>query len=88
MRFIDRLNMPQRVVIVIALGLVLGALGRYLTSLGGGFHMGWTAYSPLRAAGFGMPPWLRLIIWLVLIILWALASIRMLRPSQGRSGSD
>jgi hypothetical protein len=28
----------------------------------------------------GLPGWLRLIVWLVLTGLWALASIRVLRP--------
>lgn len=88
MRFIDGLSKAQRVVIVIALGLVLGALGRYLVGLGGGLPRGWAAYSPLQAPDLGMASWLRLIIWLVLITLWALASIRVLRQSPGRSSSD
>lgn len=32
------------------------------------------------APGTGLPGWLRLIVWLVLIGLWALASIMVLRP--------
>ncbi|MBO0831620.1 MAG: hypothetical protein J2P28_02940 [Actinobacteria bacterium] len=87
MRFIDRLSMPQRVVIVIALGLALGALDSYLVSLGGPFPRGWFAYAPLQPPQIGMAPWLRLVIFLVLIALWLLASIRVLRPS-GKSGSD
>lgn len=65
---IDGLSKAQRVV---ALGLALGAAGSYLVSLGGGFRFGWYAYpalvTGLRAAGAGLPAWLRLIIWLALI---------------------
>jgi hypothetical protein len=63
-------------------------VGGYLVNLGSGYPLGgWYAYSPLTSAvyaparglhGWG---WLRVIIWLVLIGLWALASIRVLRPS-------
>lgn len=84
-RITDRLSRPQRVIAVIALGLALGAAGSYLMSLGGGIRSGWYAYSPLTAApGTGLPGWLRLIIWLILIAAWALASIRVLRPSPGQ----
>jgi hypothetical protein len=85
MRITDRLSRPQQVIVVIALGLALGAAGSYLMSLGDGFQSGWYAYSPLTATlaapGTGLPGWLRLIIWLILIGAWALASIRVLRPS-------
>jgi hypothetical protein len=43
------------------------------------------AYAPLSQAAYlphtGLAGWLRLIIWLALISLWALASLRVLRPS-------
>jgi hypothetical protein len=91
MRFIDGLSKAQRVVVVIGLGLALGAVGSYLISLGSGLPRGWTGYAPLQVLlvpGTGMAPWLRLIIWLALIALWALASITLLRPPNGHSGSD
>jgi heme/copper-type cytochrome/quinol oxidase subunit 1 len=92
MRLTDRLSWPQRVVIVIALGLALAVAGSYLVSLGGGFRSGWYAYAPLTssldAPGTGLPGWLRLIIWLALIGLWALASIRVLRPSSSQAAAD
>jgi hypothetical protein len=86
MRAIDRLSRPQRVVVVIALGLVLALVGSYLMSLGGGAN-GWYAYSPLTASAYapGLPAWLRLISWLALTGVWALASIRVLRPAPDRS---
>ena len=92
MRLIDELSKAQRVVVVVALGLALGVIGSYLVSLGSGIRSGWYAYSPLtatlRAPGTGLPAWLRVIIWLVLIGVWALASIRVLRPvaDQGTPG--
>lgn len=89
MRWIDGLSKPQRVVVVIALGFALWAVGSYVVSLGsGGF--GWTGYAPLTAGGGfaplsrGLHDWLRLIIWLVLTGLWAAVSIRLLRPVPGK----
>jgi hypothetical protein len=86
MRRIDGLSRSQRVVVVIALGLVLGTLGSYLVNLGNGLTSGWYAYSPLTSSLYaptGLHPWLRLIIWLVLIGAWAAGSIRVLRPPSG-----
>jgi len=78
--------------VVVALGLALAAVGRYLVSLGGGLRFGWYAYSPFTsspvAPGTGLPAWLQLIIWLALIGLWALASVRVLRPSPEHAASD
>jgi purine-cytosine permease-like protein len=88
MRVTDRLSKSQRVVVVVALGLALGVIGTYLVSLGSGIRFGWYAYSPLtatlQAPSTGLPAWLRLIIWLALIVVWALASIRVLRPAADR----
>jgi heme/copper-type cytochrome/quinol oxidase subunit 1 len=83
MRWIDGLSKSQRIIVVIALGLALVTVGDYLVSLGEpGF--GWTGYAPLTS-GFYAPArlhgWLRVIIWLALIGLWAVASIRLLRPA-------
>ena len=58
-------------------------------SLGGPASFGWYAYSPLtavlQAPATGVPGWLRLIIWLGLIGVWALASIKVLRPSSSQA---
>lgn len=92
MRWIDRLGKAQRVVVVVALGLALGTVGSYLVSLGSGIAVGWYAYSPLTAAQYppsrGLAAWLRLIVWLVLIGLWAVASVRVLRPKSESGPSD
>ena len=88
MRWIDRLNTAQRVVVVVALGLALGIVASYLAGLGTG--TGWYAYAPLsgqlsQSQGIGEPGWLRLIIWLAAISLWALTSLRTLRQSLGQA---
>jgi hypothetical protein len=92
MRWIDGLSKAQRVAVVVALGLGLRVLGSYLVNLGSGFHIGWTgspdpvfATAPLTAS-IGLPPLARALIWLALIGLWALGSIRVLRTPGG--GSD
>jgi hypothetical protein len=88
MRWIDRLSKDQRVVVVVALGLALGAVASWLTNLGTRF--GWYAYAPLtgqafQPQGIGEPGWLRLIIWLAAISLWAFTSVRALKPSPGHA---
>jgi hypothetical protein len=91
MRLIDGLSNAQRFVVVVALGFALGAVGSFLVSLGGGTGSSWLGYSPLGVSLLpesGLPEWLRLIIWLGLIGLWALTSIRVLRPSSGPATPD
>jgi heme/copper-type cytochrome/quinol oxidase subunit 1 len=84
MRWIDRLSTAQRIVVIIALGLALAIMARYLTSLG--TRTGWYAYAPLTGQAFsplglGEPGWVRVIIWLAAISLWAAASGTVLRQS-------
>ena len=85
---IDRLSTAQRVVVIIALGLALAIVASYVTSLG--TRAGWYAYAPLTGQafsppGFGEPGWLRMIIWLAAIGLWAAASATLLRQSHDHS---
>jgi len=91
MRRIDTLSMAQRVVVVIALGLAIWSVGTYVVGLGSALS-GWYAYSPLTAAphlpSTGLHGWLRVIIWLVLIGGWALASVRVLRPASQNAASE
>jgi heme/copper-type cytochrome/quinol oxidase subunit 1 len=91
MRWIDSLSKAQRVVIVVALGIALFAVASYLASLG--VRSGWYAYAPLtgqpfQPQGIGEPGWLRLIIWLAAISLWAFTSVIVLRPSPGRTAAE
>ena len=85
MHLTDRLSQPQKVVVVIALGMAFGAAGAYLAGLGNTTAVEWSS-SPFAQGGFftahtGLHGWQRLLIWLALIGLWALLSVRVLRPS-------
>jgi hypothetical protein len=83
MHLIDRLSKAQRVAVVVALGLALAGVGSYLvsldTSVRTGYYIRTNAVAP--PLGTDLPAWVRLIIWLALIGLWALASVRVLRPA-------
>lgn len=85
MRLTDRLSQPQKIVVVIALGMAFGAAGIYLAGIGNTAGFGWYAYPPLSRASFvprtGPAGWLRLVTWLALTGLWALLSVRVLRPT-------
>jgi hypothetical protein len=92
MRWIDGLSRAQRVVVVIALGLALDTVGNYLVALGqGAVSVGWYSYAPLTASlsapTGGLHHSVRVIIWLVLIGLWALGSVRVLRASSDNAAS-
>jgi hypothetical protein len=84
------LSKAQRIVVVVGLGLALVALGSYLAGLGqggaAGLAQGWAV--PLTSGGFAPAnphPWVSLIIWLALVGVWTLASIRVLRPSSEKT---
>jgi len=85
-RMTDRLSQPQRIVVVVALGVALGAAGLYIVNLGttAGSGGGWYAYAPLSGSVYpphtGLAGWARLLIAAALTGLWALVSIRVLRP--------
>jgi hypothetical protein len=64
---------------VIGLGLALYSFGTWATAIGVRGLTGWTGYAPLQSvnpslgAG-GLYPWVRLLIWLVLIGVWTCIS--------------
>lgn len=80
------LNRAQRLVIVVGLSAALYELGQWLTSLGTNVNYGWVAYAPLskQYAPDGLHPWARYVIWLVLIAIWAVASVTLLRSGTAR----
>ncbi|NNN09473.1 MAG: hypothetical protein HKL85_09820 [Acidimicrobiaceae bacterium] len=81
------LNRSQAIVVVIGLGLALYVLGGWLTNLGSHSPVGWVAYAPLSTedAFGGFHPWLRLIIWLLVIAVWVRSSTALLSAkSSGR----
>lgn len=82
------LNRSQRVVIVVGLGVGFGFLGQWATTQGQGF--GWVAYAPLTNNTFvpgGLHPWVRLLIWLGLVVVWMVASVALLRTT-GKDEGD
>jgi heme/copper-type cytochrome/quinol oxidase subunit 1 len=86
------LNRSQATVVVIGLGLALYILGGWLTSLGSHAPMGWVAYAPLSTEDpfGGFHPWLRLLIWLLLIAVWVRSSTALLstRTTKQQPDSD
>jgi heme/copper-type cytochrome/quinol oxidase subunit 1 len=91
MRRVRSWGLAQRIILVVALALAFAVLGRYLVSLGGiGHHgnFGWYAYAPLNSSSpvpsGGTRPWLRVLVWLGLIAVWAMASARLLRAASKR----
>jgi hypothetical protein len=84
-RLTERLSLPQRIVIVVGLGVACAAVGAYLASLRSTVAFGWYAYAPLTTAGpahSGLPGWALLLVWLALILFWALMSVWLLRPGR------
>lgn len=84
MQHLERLGLAQRIVILIGLGLGLVALGGYLVSLNSPATFGWFGYAPLTNNAFvpegsGLAPWLQLLIWLGLILVWSLAGVLLLK---------
>lgn len=78
-----RLNVAQRIVIVVGLGIGLAFFGHWVTNLGV-HRVGWLSYAPLSRTVYALPqgglhPWARLLIWLVLTALWLGASLALLR---------
>jgi hypothetical protein len=87
------LNRAQRLIIVVGLGLVLYFFGGWVTTRGGG-TFGWVAYAPLSdtyntpVGPGGFHPWVRLVIWVALILVWVVTSLWLLRSSSESTGND
>jgi heme/copper-type cytochrome/quinol oxidase subunit 1 len=87
--------MRQRVVVVIGFAAGLYFFGSWITSRVG-TATGWTSYAPLSIGqanppGPGLHPWVRLIIWLALILIWVLSSVFLLRsprPSRAENPTE
>jgi hypothetical protein len=86
----QRLNLGQRVVLVVALGVALLVFGQWLIGFWefGSRGFGRAAYAPLSSSSFQLPrimldSWVILIIWLILISLWMVISLFILRSHRG-----
>ena len=88
-----RLNLGQRIVVIVGLGVGLAVFGLWATAQGSPDHLvGWTGYAPLESSAAyrsslsltfrgGLHPWVQLLIWLGLTILWTVTSVFVLRSS-------
>lgn len=84
-----RINLPQRVVIVVGLGAAIYVFGLWAMTWGSPapFATGWTGYAPLESTAYGLQPWARLLVWLVLIAMWVVTSALVLRSPSHRDES-
>lgn len=70
---------------------MLVVVGRWITSLGSPGHFtGWTGFAPLQNTaplfpGAGLHAWARVLVWLILIAVWATVSLIVLKDE---SNSD
>lgn len=86
-----RLNLGQRFVIVIALGVSLYLFAQWLIGYWefGSSGFGWVAYAPLSTAGplprVLLHPWVVFLIRLLLTLIWMMLSIALLRGRTGES---
>lgn len=88
---LNRLGLGQRVVVIVGLGVSLLFVGDYVTSLGEtGYATGWTGYAPLQVTPLrglgGLHPWAQLLIWLALVIVWVVGSLRILHRRERPGG--
>lgn len=84
-----RLNVGQRVVVVIGIAAGLWFFGQWVTGLG---LPAFIAYAPLSHSVYspagGLAPWARLLVWLGLVLVWVATSLVVLRSaSSPRLGS-
>ena len=82
MRLRAALSTGQRVILVVGSGLGLYLLGGYVTTLGSG--SGWVGYAPLTSAQLadlgGFHRWVKLLIWLALLMIWIGAALFLFKP--------
>jgi heme/copper-type cytochrome/quinol oxidase subunit 1 len=78
-----QLSRAQRIVIIIGLGFACDVLGQWMMSIGSRANFGWVAYAPLSNAesslAGGLYPWVRFVIWMILIVLWTGTALLLLR---------
>jgi heme/copper-type cytochrome/quinol oxidase subunit 1 len=87
---VRNLNRGQRIVGVLAWGLVLWFVGSYVTTLGEGPAFGWVAYAPLSKATRAVTPGPdltaleSLLLSLALVAFWGIGSYFLLRSPSTR----
>lgn len=90
-----RLNLAQRIVIVVGLGAALFVFGEWAMTWGShtSFPSGWTGYAPLISpfaayARGGLHPWERTVIWLVLIAVWIVLGVFVMQTGKSSERID
>ncbi len=85
-------NFRQRAVVIVGFGAGLFFFGSWLTTRGG--RQGWVAYAPLSNTvnasyppGVGLQPWVRLLIWLALVVVWVVVGVILLRSRRAADPS-
>jgi hypothetical protein len=84
------LGLAQRIVVILGLAAGLVVLGRYLETIGQpDADFGWFAYAPLNSSSVyapfrAHPPSVDLAIWAGASVVWALASLVLIRSRLGR----
>jgi heme/copper-type cytochrome/quinol oxidase subunit 1 len=78
-----QLSRAQRIVTIIGLGFAFDAFGQWLMTIGARANFGWVAYAPLSnqsapSLAGGLHPWVRFVIWMILIALWTGAAVLLL----------
>jgi len=90
MRARIRANRGQRIAILVGLAAALAVLGHWVTQLGRHPFSGWTGYAPLMTPGDltvgGPHPWLRVLIWLVIVAFWTVIAWLLLRDPAASEG--
>ena len=83
MKHLDRLNLGQRIIIVVGLGGLIYWLGIWISSLNKPSAFGWVAYAPLSGSTFpptgGLTPRWTVLLWAGLTLGWAALSLVVLR---------
>lgn len=83
-------------VMVVGLGIALYFFGAWVTTRGTGWPgggTGWTSFAPLTSPSTtpdligGLHPWVRMVIWLALVVIWVIASVLVLRSPGAPKGS-
>ena len=89
MNRLSRLSLGQRVVLVVGFAAMLLFIGDYATSAG--TMTGWAGYAPMFSAPLlapgGLPAWLRLLVWLALVVIWVGGSLPLMASRPGGSAA-
>lgn len=85
-----RFNLAQRIVVVVALGFILLAVGQWVVASNyPGPDFGWVGYAPLTTThyvfGSGLSTSETFLLWLGLAAVWTLLSLAILRSRRRKA---